>query len=110
MAQTKTRERGRSSAQWIESTKEHEERKGRTLATRNHEVIKSWASKRKATPATVPGTEHDGRPGVLRFDFPGYGGRGLKKISWDEWFRTFDENNLALLHADDSRFNKLVSR
>jgi hypothetical protein len=72
-------------AKWIESPDEHEDYPGQTLATRNHDVIRRWAEERQAQPATVPGTEHDGRPGVLTFDFPGYGGERLQSISWDEW-------------------------
>ncbi len=68
---------------------------GQTLATRNHEVMRRWAEERKAQPATMPGTEHGGRPGVLRFNFPGYGGENLRPISWDDWFKTFDERNLV---------------
>jgi hypothetical protein len=33
--------------------------------------------------ATVPGAEQ-GQGRLLRFDFPGYGGKKLKTISWDE--------------------------
>jgi hypothetical protein len=71
-----------------ESPDEHEDYPGQTLATRNHDVIRRWAEARGAIPATVPDTERDGRPGVLTFDFPGYGGERLRHISWDEWFRT----------------------
>jgi hypothetical protein len=41
---------------------------------------------------------------------------GLEEIEWSEFFRTFDDNNLAFLHQDktedgkQSRFNKFVSR
>ena len=82
-------------AKWIESPDDHEEYPGQSLVTRNHEVIRRWAEERGAQPATVEGSEHDGHPGVLRFDFPGYGGQTLKPISWDEWLQTFDERNLA---------------
>jgi hypothetical protein len=54
---------------------------------------------------------------MIRLDFPGYTGEGkLQEISWDDWFRSFDENNLALLVQErtaggqKSNFNKLVSR
>ena len=54
---------------------------------------------------------------MIRLDFPGFSGaESLQEISWDEWFRSFDENNLALLHQDKtaggqkSNFNKLISR
>lgn len=58
------------------------------------------AEERKATPATVPGTEHGGRPGVLRFDFPGYGGHELQHIGWDEWVRSFDERQLVFVFQE----------
>lgn len=101
------------SSQRIESPGEHEEREGRSLVTRNHEVIRRWAEERGAAPATVPGTEHEGRPGVLRFDFPGYGGQDLQRIPWDDWFRTFDERRLNFLYqehrsdGDESNFFRL---
>ena len=48
-------------------------------------------------------------------DFPGYGGKRLTKIDWDEWFETFDQRNLVFLfqeHKKDgsmSNFFKLNS-
>ena len=87
-------------ARWIDSPEDHEEHPGQSLATRHHEVIKTWAEERGGHPATVPGTEHQGRPGVLRFDFPGYGGRALEIISWDEWFKSFDERDLVFVFQE----------
>ncbi|TQS30428.1 hypothetical protein [Microbispora sp. KK1-11] len=86
--------------QEISSAQEHEERPGRSLITTDHEVIRHWAEERDARPATVPGTEHEGRPGVLRFDFPGYGGGDLQEISWDEWFTTFEERKLNFIYQE----------
>jgi hypothetical protein len=64
-------------------------------------VIIQWAEERQAVPATVSGTEHDGRPGVLRFDFPNFGGGGrLRQVDWDEWFETFDQRNLVFLFQE----------
>jgi hypothetical protein len=34
----------------------------------------------------------------------------LEAISWDEWFKWFEKNDLALLCSSDSHFNKLVRR
>ena len=93
-------------AKRIESLDEHEEHPGQTLATKNHEVIKRWAEERGAKPATVPGTEHDGHVGVLRFDFPGYGGQELKHVSWDEWFKTFDARNLTFIYQEHTKDGK----
>ena len=83
----------------------------------DHEEIRRWAEERNATPARVKGTGGDCDVGIIRLDFPGYSGEDtLEEISWDEWFRKFDESNLALLVQDrtargqKSNFNKLISR
>ena len=76
---------------------------GQTLKTRDHHTIQEWAQSRNATPATVPGTEHEDHLGVLRFDFPGYGGQSLAQVSWDEWSHTFDERDLEFLYQETSK-------
>ena len=86
--------------QEVRSPDEDPEREGRSLITTSHEVIRSWAEERKATPATVPGTEHGDHLGVLRFDFPGYGGQELRHVSWDDWFKTFDERRLNFIYQE----------
>lgn len=90
-------------AKWIHSPSEHEDHAGQTLATRSHEVIRHWAEDRKAEPATVPGTEHGNRAGVLRFNFPGYGGESLEALSWDDWFKTFDDRELVFLFQEHQK-------
>lgn len=87
-------------AKWIENVDQHEDRAGQSLATRSHEVIQKWAEERGAQPATVPGTRHDDQPGVLRFNFPGYGGEKLEAISWEEGFKPFDERNLVFVYQE----------
>ncbi|REF36189.1 hypothetical protein [Thermasporomyces composti] len=77
-----------------------EEYPGQTLVTKDHDVIRQWGEERNAVPATVPGSRHGDHVGVLRFDFPGYGGERLEHISWDEWFRTFDERNLEFVYQE----------
>jgi hypothetical protein len=69
-------------AKWIGSPAEHPDHKGQSLATRNHNVIRRWAEERKAEPSTVPNTAHGDHLGVLRFNFPGYGGGNLLPVSW----------------------------
>jgi hypothetical protein len=88
-------------AQRISSPDERQERPGRSLVTTDHEVIRRWAEARNAKPATIEGTEHDGRPGVLTFNFPGWreGGR-LREISWDDWFRSFDARRVNFIYQD----------
>ena len=74
------------------------------LTTTDHDVIRQWAEDRHATPATLEGAEHDGRLDVLRFDF-GFGmveaeEEELREVSWEDWFRTFDEQGLSFTYHD----------
>jgi hypothetical protein len=84
--------------------------------TINHDEIRDWAEARCGRPSMVTGTGGEGQAGILRIDFPGYGGRGtLEPISWDEFFAKFEESNLALVysahaHGHRSNFNKLIAR
>lgn len=84
--------------------------------TTNHDDIRKWIEKRGGHPAMVADTERNGREGrILRVDFDDPGGNddvGLHRISWQEFFKVFDDNDLAFLRQDDgdSRFNKFVQR
>ena len=88
---------------------------GENHTTTDHDEIRRWAESRGGRPAHVAETGDRGDPGVLRIDFGDADDR-LEEISWDEWFRAFDENGLALVYqehtadGEESRFNKLVSR
>jgi len=75
--------------------------------TRDHEVIRDWAGKRQAVPATGEATASgpatvdvkDGGAGV-RFNFPG---RGLyRPIDWQEWFENFDHHECAFVYDNDA--------
>ena len=78
-----------------------------TLSTRDHEVIKRWAAKRHAEPATGEAT-HSGPASVsvkdggagIRFNFPGSG--SFRPIGWGEWFENFDRHQLAFVFDNDS--------
>ena len=87
-------------SQEVTSLDEDPERAGRSLVTTSHEVIRHWAEERGGVPATVEGTEHGDRAGVLRFDF-GERTDKLRHISWEEWFRTFDERRLNFLYQEE---------
>jgi hypothetical protein len=83
--------------------------------TIEHDEIRRWVSERGGYPARVKGTNEKG--GVLRIDYPGYSGEEtLQTITWTEFFKGFDENQLAFVYEDEtksgeqSRFSKLVSR
>ena len=87
-------------SQEVTSPDEDPERPGRSLVTTHHDVIRQWADDRKATPATVPGTEHGDLLGVLRLDFGGDDDR-LRHVSWEEWFTTFDERRLNFIYQEE---------
>ena len=84
--------------------------------TTDHNKIKQWAEERQGKPAVVKGTENNEDGSDLLFiNFPGYAEDNLKDISWDEFFETFDDRDLAFLYQDEiegkkSRFFKLVDR
>jgi hypothetical protein len=80
-------------------------------ATVDHDTIRGWVEKHGGSPAHVKSTGSKDDAGILRIDFPGFSGQqSLEKISWDEFFEAFDENELAFLYQDEGRFNKLVRR
>lgn len=80
--------------------------------TSNHAEIRKWVEERNGRPSRVKGAREGG---VLRIDF-GEPEDALEEISWDDFFRIFDESNLAFLHQDKtangkvSRFNKFVDK
>jgi len=36
-------------------------------------------------------------------DFPGYGGEDLKHVSWDEWFKIFDDRGLRFVYQEHTK-------
>jgi len=90
---------------------------GSSKTTTDRKVIQKWAEEREGTPVRVKSTGDDEGGGVLRIDFPGYsGGDRFEEISWDDWFATFEDRNLAFLYQEEtaggkeSRFFKLIRR
>ena len=84
-----------------------------TNTTTDHNKIKEWVSSHDGVPAVVEGTEDGSGEGVLRIHFPNAGSDdNFKELSWDEFFKQFEDNQLALLYQekDDSTFHKFVSR
>lgn len=85
--------------------------------TTNHEEIRKWVEEKGGYPAVVKNTAEKGEGGVIRIDYPGFSGKDtLEKITWEEFFKIFEENKLAFLYqeetkaGDESRFSKLVNR
>jgi hypothetical protein len=76
------------------------------VTTRDHDVIRRWAERRAAEPATGEATQSgpatvdvkDGGAGV-RFNFPGAG--AFRPITWEEWFANFDRHLCAFVFEAD---------
>jgi hypothetical protein len=83
--------------------------------TTDHKAIKRWMEQRGGHPARVKQTGGKDDIGVLRVDF-GEPEESLEQISWEEFFKAFEENKLAFLHQEKveggktSRFFKFVRR
>ena len=79
---------------------------GRGVATQDHEVIRRWAARHGAEPATGEATAsgpatidvRDGGAGI-RFNFPGFA--RFRPISWDEWFENLDHHRLAFVYEEE---------
>ncbi len=87
-----------------------------TRATTDQDEIRRWAEQWNARPARVRGTGGRDIPDTLRLDFPDDGpDPDVEPISWTDWFRSFDRNNLAFLYEErtdggSGNFNRLVYR
>jgi hypothetical protein len=81
--------------------------------TTDHEVIRKWAEAHGGKPAAVERTNQGGDVGIIRIMFPEARQSEhdhLTEISWDEFFKEFEERELALLYDSDGLFNKIVGR
>lgn len=84
--------------------------------TTDKNTIKKWVEERDGKPAVVKSTQNNGQGGgLLRIQFSKDSDDELKEISWDEFFKTFEDNKLAFLYQDEkdgneSRFFKFVER
>lgn len=83
--------------------------------TSDHNVVRKWTEERGGVPAVAKGTASTKMGiGVLRIRFQNKD--DLEEISWEDFFKTFDERNLAFLYQDKtgngdlSRFFKFVAR
>ena len=73
------------------------------LATNDHELIRQWAARHSAEPATGEATTsgpatvdvRDGGTGI-RFNFPA--AARFRPISWDEWFQNFERYDLMFVY------------
>lgn len=94
---------------------------GTVVATDDHDLIREWAARHDAEPATGEATEsgpatldvQDGGAGI-RFNFPA--AAHFRPITWDEWFQNFTQHDLMFVCERDvpgrapSRRYRLVPR
>ena len=78
----------------------------RAISTQNHEVIRQWAARHHAEPAT--GIETASGPAtlqvtdggtVVRFNFPA--AARFRPITWEEWFEHFDRRRLVFIYEEE---------
>ena len=79
---------------------------GSIVATDDHDLIREWAGRHSAEPATGEATAsgpatiqiNDGGAGI-RFNFPASG--RFRPISWDEWFDNLHRHQLLFVYERD---------
>ena len=98
-----------------------------TITLTNHDEIRSWAAARAGVPAIVDVSPEAGTQAMLRLVFgqnayedtdrperPINAG-GYELVEWDEWFKIFDDRQLALVVAADQpgrreEFHQIIRR
>ena len=90
---------------------------GAVVATDDEEVIRDWAARHNADPATGEATRSGpatvtitDRDAGIRFNFPGVA--RYRPISWQEWFENFHRHDLLFVYEreDPSGRYRVVSR
>jgi len=98
-----------------------------TVMLTGHEEIRDWAAARMGAPAIVDVSAESGTQPMLRlvFDQQAYqdtdqperpqNAGGYELVEWDEWFKIFDERELALVVAPETpgrmdSFHEIVRR
>ena len=98
-----------------------------TVLLTDHEAIRDWAASRSGFPAIIDVSPAGGTQPMLRlvFDQAAYQDQdraermansgGYDLVEWDEWFKIFDEQKLALLVPKDvpgrrDSFHEIVRR
>jgi hypothetical protein len=99
----------------VEAASNRETGMSTSKTTTDHKVIRKWAEQRGGRPSVVKATEGKDHSGILRFDFRDPDDK-LDDVSWDDFFKTFEDRELALLYQEKtadgktSRFFKFVHR
>jgi hypothetical protein len=72
-------------------------------AVTDHETIRRWAEARGMEPACCADTEQRDPGEAIRLQPCGAARSALRRVSWHEWFRTFDRYELVLLIENAAR-------
>jgi hypothetical protein len=81
--------------------------------TTDHDTIRQWAESHAGRPAVVKSTRGRKGVGILRIEFPEApvsDHEALEVITWDDFFKQFEDAELALVYDEKSNFNKLIGR
>lgn len=70
------------------------------IRTIDHEEIREWVEAHGGQPAVVEGTYDGFGSGILRIDW-GIQDEALDEVSWEDFFRVFDDNDLAFLYQEN---------
>ena len=98
-----------------------------TVLITDHQAIRDWAAARSGFPAIVDISPAGGTQPMLRlvFDQAAYQDQdradrptnagGYELVEWDDWFKVFDENRLALVVEEEvpgrhDNYNQFVRR
>lgn len=90
----------------VDAGNESHHREIPVVATQDRELIRRWAQRRGAEPATGEASQsgpatvtvRDGDAGI-RFNFPGVG--RYRPITWEEWFDHFARHELIFVYERD---------
>lgn len=76
--------------------------------TDNHETIKKWVKERYGKPAMVEGIMDEGKGGsMLRIYFPALVDESITCLTWDVFFKIFDENDLLFEYHEKTEDGEL---
>lgn len=81
--------------------------------TTDHDTIRQWAESHGGRPAVVKSTRGRKGVGILRIEFPEApvsDHEALEVITWEDFFKQFEDAELALVYDEKSNFNKLIGR
>jgi hypothetical protein len=79
-----------------------------TVSTIDHNEIKSWTEERKGAPASLKEPSEEASNLILRILFNGDKNvNQAKEISWEQFFKLFEQHQLALVYKHENFGGKL---